>query len=73
MGLEAAGHGEDGGAHSSTQGGKVGTLREWLQCVSILICKGQIITELAILKPETVSLGGGGYGKREGRNKEPFF
>lgn len=74
MGLEAAGHGEDGGAHSSTQGGKVGTLREWLQCVSILICKGQIITELAILKPETVSLGGGG-GMERGRAgiKSPSF
>lgn len=60
MGLEAAGHEEKvGRACSSTYWGKPGTLRNCLQCVSLLICKGQTITELAILKPETVSLHGG--------------
>lgn len=42
--------------HRSIHWGKAGTLREWPQSFSILICKGQIITELALLKPETVSL-----------------
>lgn len=52
---------------------------KWLRCVSMLICKGQIITELAILEPETVSLRGGrgggerGCGEKEGRNQDPSF
>lgn len=39
---------------------------KWLRCVSMLICKGQIITELAILEPETVSLRGGRGGGERG-------
>lgn len=53
--------------HSSIHWGKAGALREWLKCFSILICKGQIITELAILKPETVSLHGRGKRGKRGR------
>lgn len=68
MRLEAAGHGGRMVEHSSIHWGKARALREWLKCFSILICKGQIITELAILKPEAVSLhGGGGRGVERGR------
>ena len=60
MGLEAAGHEEkDGGAHSSTHGDKVGTLTVAATC-QYPNGKGQIITELAILKPELLVCKGGG-------------
>lgn len=48
---------------------------KWLRCVSMLICKGQIITELAILEPETASLKVGRRGverRRAGMKIPPF-
>lgn len=52
--------------HRFIHWGKVGTLRERLQCFSVLTCKGEIITELATFKPETVGSHGGGKRVREG-------
>lgn len=53
------------GRHSSIHWGRMGTHRERLQCFTLLICKRQIVTELAILKPETVSLRRAGEGQQE--------
>jgi hypothetical protein len=47
--------------------GKVGTHRPWMKCFIILICKGQIITELALLEQETVSLHREQGGEKERR------
>ena len=55
--------------HSSIHWGRMGTRRERLQCFTILICKRQIVTELAVLKPETVVLQRGG---RAGMKSLPF-